>query len=126
MSFASNVRGLRGDILIMPETYIVMNFLIFHLALSLTFCLALLHVLCLVALMDLTIAHMVFVYARTTLYLDALVTAHILIMVIVSRVGPVSLLEGLTLTLSRVTWMVHIFPVVTHIPLGQMVRCKGL
>jgi hypothetical protein len=51
---------------------------------------------------------------------------HILIMVIVSHVGPVFLLEGLALTLSRDTWTVHIFPIVAHVPLSQMVRCKGL
>jgi hypothetical protein len=57
--------------------------------------------LCLVSLMDLTIVHMVLVYERTPLCLDALVTTHILIVVIVSHVGLVFLLEGLTLTLSR-------------------------
>jgi hypothetical protein len=34
MSFASGARGLRGDVLIMPETHIMMNFLIFCLTLS--------------------------------------------------------------------------------------------
>jgi hypothetical protein len=76
--------------------------------------------------MDLTIAHMILVDERIALYLDALVMTHVLIMMIVSRVGPVFLLEGLALTLSRDTWMVHIFPVVAHVPLDQMVRCKGL
>jgi hypothetical protein len=76
--------------------------------------------------MDLTIAHMVLVHERTVLCLDALDTAHVLIVVIISRVGLVSLLEGLTLTLSRDIWMVHVFPVVVHIPLGQMVSWKGL
>ena len=71
----------------MPETHIVMSFLIFHLTLSLALCLALLLVLCLVSLMDLAIAHMVLVHERTTLSLDALVTAHVLIVVIVSCVG---------------------------------------
>jgi hypothetical protein len=52
-------------------------------------------------LMNLTIAHMVLVHKRTTLYVDALVTAHALIVVIVSRVGLIFLLEGLTLTLSQ-------------------------
>ena len=84
----------------MPETYIVMSFLIFHLTLSLSFRPALLLVLCLVSLMDLTITHMVLVHERTTLSLDALVTAHVLIVVIVSRVGLVFLPELLTLTLS--------------------------
>jgi hypothetical protein len=76
--------------------------------------------------MDLTIAHMVLVHERTALSLDVLVTTHVLIMLIVFRIGLVFLLEGLALTLSRDTWTVHIFPVVAHIPLGQMVGCKGL
>jgi hypothetical protein len=100
MRFASGARELRGGTLIMPETHIVMSFLIFHLTLSLGLCLALLLVLCLSLLMDLTITHMVLVYERTALSLDALVTAHVLIVVIVSRIDPVFLLEGLTLTLS--------------------------
>jgi hypothetical protein len=50
-------------------------------------------------------------------------TAHVLIVVIISRVDLVSLLEGLTPTLSRDTWTVHAFPVVVHVPLGQVVRC---
>jgi hypothetical protein len=37
--------------------------------------------------MDPTITHMVLVHERTALSLDALDTAHVLIMVIVSRVG---------------------------------------
>jgi hypothetical protein len=109
MSFASDARGLRGGILIMPETHIVMSFLIFHLALSLVLSLAFLLVLCRSLLMDLTIAHMVLVHERTALSLGDLVIAHVLIMVIVSHVGLVFLLEGLTLTLSRDTWTVHIF-----------------
>jgi hypothetical protein len=52
--------------------------------------------------------------------------AHILIVVIIPRVGMVSLLEGLILTFSQDTWTVHIFPVVVHVPLVQMVRCKRL
>jgi hypothetical protein len=36
------------------------------------------------------------------------------------------LLEGPTTTLSRDTRMVHVFPVVVHVPLSQVVRCKGL
>jgi hypothetical protein len=40
--------------------------------------------------------------------------------------GLVSLLEGLTLTLSRDIWTTHVFPIVIHIPLGQMVGWKGL
>jgi hypothetical protein len=56
--------------------------------------LALLLMLCLSSLMDLTITHMVFVHKRTTLCLDALDTAHILIVVIISHVGLVFLLVG--------------------------------
>jgi hypothetical protein len=126
----------------MLETHIVMSslichlilILIFHLALTLVLRLALFHVLCLAlllvlypsSLMDLIIAHMVLVHKRTALCLDALDTAQILIVVIVSRVGLVSLLEGLTPTLSRDTWTVDAFPVVVHVPLDQVVRCKGL
>jgi hypothetical protein len=84
----------------MPETHIVMNFLIFRLALSLALCLTLLLVLCLSLLMDLTITHMVLVHERTSLSLDVLITTHVLIVVIVFRVGLFLLLEGLTLTLS--------------------------
>jgi hypothetical protein len=36
---------------------------------------------------------------------------------------PGFLLELLTLTLSLDIWMVHIFSIVVHIPLGQVVRC---
>jgi hypothetical protein len=108
MNFAFDVRELRRDVLIMLETHIVMSSLIFRIVLILVFCLALTLVLhlalllvpCLVSLMDLTIAHMLLVHERTALSLDALVTAHVLIMVIVSHVGMVFLLEGLTLTLS--------------------------
>jgi hypothetical protein len=110
----------------MPETHIVMSFLIFHLALSLVLCLELLIVLCLSLLIDLTITHMVLVHERTVLSLDALVTAHVLIVVIVFYVGLFLLLEGLTLTLSRDTWTVHIFPIVVHVPLDQVMVCKGL
>jgi hypothetical protein len=125
----------------MLETHIVMSLLIFRLVLILVFriartlglnlalshvlCLALL-VLCLSSLMDPTIAHMVLVHERTTLSLDALVTAHVLVVVIVSRVGLIFPLEGPSPTLSRDIWTVHIFLVVVHIPLGQVVRCKGL
>jgi hypothetical protein len=100
MSFASDVRELRRDALIMLQTHIVMSFLIFHLALSLVLCHTLLLMLCLSLLMDLIITHMVLVHERTTLSLDALVTAHVLIVMIVSRVCLFFLLEGLTLTLS--------------------------
>jgi hypothetical protein len=138
MSFASGGRELRGGVLSMLETHIVMSSLIFHLVLILMFrfaltlvlhlilfhvlCLTLLLVLCLSSLMDLTIAHMVLVQKRTALCLDALDTAHVLIVVIVSHIGLFSLLEGLTLTLSRDIWMTHIFSIVVHVPLGQMVR----
>jgi hypothetical protein len=76
--------------------------------------------------MDLTITHMVLVHERTALSLNALVTAHILIVVIVSHVGLVFPLEGPSPTLSQDTWTVHAFPIVVHVPLGQVVRCKGL
>jgi hypothetical protein len=118
----------------MLETHIVMSSLIFRLILILMLTLAftlvlrltLLLVLCLSSLMDLTNAHMVLVHERTTLCIDASDMTHVLIVVIVFRVGLVSLLEGLTLTLSRDTWIVHAFPVMVHVPLDQVVRCKGL
>jgi hypothetical protein len=88
-------------------------------------CLALLLVLHLSSLMDPTIAHMVLVHERTTLSLYALVTAHVLIVVIIFRVGLVFPLEGPFPTLSRDTWTVHAFPTVVHVPLNQVVRCKG-
>jgi hypothetical protein len=109
--------------LTMLETHIVMSSLIFRLALTLALHLALLLMLCLSFLMDLTIAHMVLVRERTALCLDALVMAHVLIVVIVSHVGLVFLLQILTLTLGPDTWTVHIFPVVVLIPLGQVVNC---
>jgi hypothetical protein len=134
MSIASGVRKLRGDVLSMIETHIVMSSLIFchiltlifRLARTLVLHLALFHVLCLTSLLDLTIAHMVLIHKKTTLCLDALDTTHILIMVIVSHVSLISLLEGLTLTLSRDIWTTHIFLIVVHVPLGQMVGWKGL
>jgi hypothetical protein len=142
ISFASGTRELRGGVLSMLETYIVMSSLIYRLILILVFCLArtlvlhltlfhvlclaLLLVLCLSSLMDLTIAHMVWVHERTVLCLDALDMVHVLIMMIVCHVGLVSLLERLTLTLSQDIWTAHIFSIVVHIPLGQMVSCKGL
>jgi hypothetical protein len=118
----------------MLETHIVMSsliscfvlILIFRLARTLMLRLTFFHVLCLSSLIDLTIAHMILVHERTALSLDALVTAHVLIVVIVSRVGLVFLLEGPSLTLSRDTWTVHVFPVVVHVPLGQVMLCKGL
>jgi hypothetical protein len=114
----------------MLETHIVISLLIFRLILILMFRLAftlvlhltLFHVLCLSSLMDLTIAHMILVHERTALSLDALVTAHVLIMVIVSRVCLVFLLEDPSSTLSRDTWTVHAFAVVVHIPLDQVVQ----
>jgi hypothetical protein len=126
MSLASGTRGLRGGALIMPETHIVMSFLIFRLALSLVFCLALLLVLYISLLMDLTIAHMVLVHERTTLSLDALFMAHVLNVMIVSHKGLIFLLDGLTLTLSRDIWTIQIFPIVVHAPLSQVILCKGL
>jgi uncharacterized membrane protein len=129
-------------VLSMLETHIVMSSLIFCLVLILMFrlaftlllLLALSHVLCLTlllvlrlsSLMDPTIAHMVLVHERTTLSRDALVTAHVLVVVIISHVGLVFPLEGPSPTLSRDTWTVHIFPTVVHVPLDQVVRCKGL
>jgi hypothetical protein len=99
----------------MPETHIVMSSLISRLVLILMFHLTLTLVLCLVSPMDLTIAHMVLVHERTALSLDALVMAHILIVVIVSHVGLVFLLEGPTPTLSRDTRTVHVFPIMVHV-----------
>jgi hypothetical protein len=126
----------------MLETHIVMSFLISRLILILVFrlaltlvlhltlfhvlCLALLLVLCLSSLMDLTIAHMVLVHKRTALSSDALVTAHVLIVVIVFHVGLVFPLDSPPPTLSRDIWTAHIFPIVVHVPLDQMVRWKGL
>jgi hypothetical protein len=126
----------------MLETHIVISLLIFRLVLILMFrltltlvllltpshelCLALLLVLCLSSLMDLTVAHMVLVHERTALSLDTLVMAHVLIVVTVYRVGLVFPLEGPFPTLSRDIWTVHAFPIVVHVPLGQVVRYKGL
>jgi hypothetical protein len=126
----------------MLETNIVMSSLIFCLGLILMFrlavtlmllltpshvlCLALLLVLRLSSLMDPTIAHMVLVHERTAWSLDALVTAHVLIVVTVSRVGLVFPLESPSPTLSRDTWTVYAFPIMVHVPLGLVVRCKGL
>jgi hypothetical protein len=100
----------------MLETHIVMSSMIFRLVFILMFrliftlvlllapshvlCLALLLVLHLSSLMDPTIAHMVLVYERTALSLDALVTAHVLVVVTVSRIGLVFPLEGPFPTLS--------------------------
>jgi hypothetical protein len=141
MSFSSDGRELRGGVLSMLETYIVMSSLIFRpvlilmfrLAFTLVLLLALSHVLCLAlllvfhlsSLIDPTIAHMVLVHERTVLSLDALVTAHVLIMVIVSRVSLVFPSDGPFPTLSRDTWTVHTFPIMVHVPLDQVMRCKG-
>jgi hypothetical protein len=97
MSFASDRRELRGGVLSMLETHIVMSSLIFYLVLILMFrlalvflltlyhvlCLALLLVLRLSSLMDQTITHMILVHERTALSLDALVMTHVLIVMIV-------------------------------------------
>jgi hypothetical protein len=107
----SLVRELRGGMLSMLETHIVMSslfsrlvlILMFRLAFTLVLCLVLLHVLFLGSLMDLTIAHMVLVHETTALSLDALVMAHVIIVVIISRVVLVFLLEGPTPNLSRDT-----------------------
>jgi hypothetical protein len=125
MSFALVTRELRRCALIMLETHIVMSSLIFCLILTLVLHLTHLLVLRLVSLMDLTITLMVLVHERTALCLDTLVTAHVLIVVIISRVGMVFLLESLTPALNPNTWMVHVFPVVVLIPLVQRLRCKG-
>jgi hypothetical protein len=77
-----------------------MSNIVFCLTRTLVLCLSLMLTLCLSSLMDPTIAHMILVNERTALCLDALDTAHVLIMVIISRVGPVFLLEGPTSTLS--------------------------
>jgi hypothetical protein len=123
MSFASVARELRRSTLTTLETHIVMSSLIFFLTLSFALRLALLLMLCLVSLMDRTIAHMVLVHERTTLFIDALVTAHVLIVVIIFLIGLVFLLEGLTLILNLDTWMFHVFSIVVLVPLGQVVNC---
>jgi hypothetical protein len=124
----------------MLEIHIVMSLSIFCLVLILMFrlaftlvlllapshvlCLALLLVFCLSLLMDPTITHMVLVHERTALSLDALVTAHVLIMVTVSRVVLIFPLEDSFPTLSRDIWMVHAFPIVVHVPLDQVRGAK--
>jgi hypothetical protein len=118
MSSTSVIREWRRNALIMPETRIMMSLLIF--------CLILLVVLRLVSFMDLMISHMVLVHERISLCLDALVMAHVLIVVIVPCVAMVFLLEVPILTLSQVALTVHAFSVVVHVPLAQMVRCKEL
>jgi hypothetical protein len=126
MSFTSDVRKLRRGTFSMLETHIVMSFLIFCLILILVLRLALLHVLFLSSLMDLTIAHMILVHKRTALSLDALDTAHVLIVVIISHVGLIFPQEGFTPILSRDTWTVHAFSIMVLVPLIQMVMCKRL
>jgi hypothetical protein len=134
MSFASDVRELIGGILSMLETHIVISLLISHLILILVFRqartlvlhLTLFHMLWLSSLMNLTIADMVLVNERTALSLDALLMAHVLVVVIIFCIGLIFLMEGPSPTLSRDTWMVHVFPIVVHVPLGQVVRCKKL
>jgi hypothetical protein len=66
----------------------------------LIFCLVLLLVIHLVSFMDLTISHMVLVHKRIDLCLDALVTSHVLIVMIVPHVGMVFPLEVPILILS--------------------------
>jgi hypothetical protein len=83
-------------------------------------------VLHLVFLMDLIIAQMALVHERVTLCLDALVLTHVLTVVFVPHVGMVFLLKVSIRTLSRVALTVHAFPIVVHVPLAQMVRCKKL
>jgi hypothetical protein len=118
MSFAFGAREWRRGVWTILETHIMMSLLIF--------CLTFLPVLRLIFLMDLIIAHMVLVHVRVTLCLDDLVLTHALIVVCVPRVDMVFLLEVSILTLSRVALTVHAFPVMVHIPLAQMVRCKRL
>jgi hypothetical protein len=99
----------------MLETHIKMSSLIFHLA----FLLILLLVLCPIFLMDLNIAHMILVHDRVALCIVALVLTHVLIVVLVPRVGTVLPQEVLILTLSRAALTVHTFPVVVHITLSN-------
>jgi hypothetical protein len=84
----------------MLETHIVMGSLSFCLVLPLVLCLILLHMFFLSFLMDLIIVHMVLVHERTALSQNALLMTHVLIVVIVTLIGLVFLLELLTLTLN--------------------------
>jgi hypothetical protein len=107
MSFASDGRELRGDVLSMldsyrdefidflPRSYSHVSPHFYSRASPRTFSCALPR-----SLMDLTIAHMVLVHERTALSLEALVTTHALIVVIVTHVGLVFPLEGPSPTLS--------------------------
>jgi hypothetical protein len=126
MSFAYDIRDLRGGALSMLETHIVMSYLIFHLIFTLVLHLTLLHAHFLSSLMYLTITHIVLVHERTAFSIDALVMAPILIVVIISCVGMVFLQEGFTPILSRDTWTVHIFLVIVLVPLVQTVMHKRL
>jgi hypothetical protein len=92
----------------------------------LDFCLSFLLVLCLIFLTDLTITHMVLVHEKVVLCLDALVSTHALIMVFIPHVGMVFPQQVSIHTLSRVALLVHAIPIVVHVSLAQMVRCKGL
>jgi hypothetical protein len=83
-------------------------------------------VFCFIFLMDLTITHMVLAHKRVVLCLDALVSTHAFIVVFVPHVGMAFLLEVSILTLSRVALTVHAFHIMVHVPLAQLVRCKGL
>jgi hypothetical protein len=97
----------RDELSIFRLVLILMFRLAFTLVLLLTpshvLCLALLLVLCLSSVMDPTITYMILVHERTALSLDALVMAHVLIMVTVSRVGLVFPLEGPFPTMSQDT-----------------------
>jgi hypothetical protein len=126
MNFTSGASELRRDASTMLETHIVMSLLIFRIDFILVLCLALTLALCLSSLMDLTIPHIVLIHERTNLCLDALDTAHILIVMIVFHVCLIFLQEGFTSVLSRDTWMVHIFPIMVLIPLVQTMMCKRL
>jgi hypothetical protein len=125
MRFSFAVSELRRDTLSMLETHIVMSSLIFCIAFTLMLHLILILMLCLLSLMDLTIAHMVLVHERTDLCLDTLDMTHVLIVVIISHVG-LCFSASLAPTLSQEIWTIHIFPIVVHVPLDQMGRCKVL
>jgi hypothetical protein len=72
--------------------------------------------------MDLTITYMVLVHERVALCLDALVLTHVLIVVLVPRIGMILPLEVPILSLSRVALMVQAFPIMVHILLAQIVK----
>jgi hypothetical protein len=126
----------------MLETHIVMSSLIFclvlvlmfRLAFTLGFRLTLFHVLylalflvlCLSSLVDLTIAHIVLVHERTVFSLDALVVAHVLIVVIVSCVGLIFSVGGSFTHLELTHLDGPRFPIMVHVPLDQVMKCKGL